>query len=492
MNTIKIYLKPSGSTADVSIDFRIFKGSYRNKLIDIYVPKSVLYSNTEGTYMNAVKVGAILTSETGEKVNTQSYYANWIRDDKVLGVDYAIYEMTMPNAFTVAVGEQTIVVNVVNININNYIETEVTAESVGSYYVRSGEEGNYTYTRVVLPAQYDESETYYQNVPIVMEVMTSQTCEFTVLESAFLGDDGLVDPSELDIVNGRLNNLEEDVDQLQEDLDIAEINIENNAEAIRQNTQDIADIKSSFSQGENYIGTITSTVAPIVSGEVPSGVKTTLSNYVQAQLGRAPKVGDTIIYIYQINGTDKNYKMIYGTDWSGYEIPPMELASNGTAGLVQGTYGTGDNFGTLVSIAGGKVTNIYVKNDNAYVDIHTWLNALQSEADATDSDLTSLRTGLSNGTVIVKKAEQDANGNNIVNTYMTQNAGATKEYVKEYALPKVFNDVYYITADGYTETVPDDVDPQFSVTTSSIGETQVFQLTRITTAKIREMFVNKG
>ena len=98
--------------------------------------------------MNAVKVGAILTAETGEKTTTQSYYANYMRDEVVNGVACAVYEMTMPNAFTTQVGTQTIVVNVVNININNYIQADVNEESVGTYYVRTGTVGNYTYTSV--------------------------------------------------------------------------------------------------------------------------------------------------------------------------------------------------------------------------------------------------------------------------------------------------------------------------------------------------------
>ena len=45
MNEIKIYLKLSGSTAELYKDFNLYQGSYRNGQITIYVPSAIMYSN---------------------------------------------------------------------------------------------------------------------------------------------------------------------------------------------------------------------------------------------------------------------------------------------------------------------------------------------------------------------------------------------------------------------------------------------------------------
>ena len=39
MNTIKIYLKPSGSVAELYKDFALFVNAYQNKLVDVYGSK---------------------------------------------------------------------------------------------------------------------------------------------------------------------------------------------------------------------------------------------------------------------------------------------------------------------------------------------------------------------------------------------------------------------------------------------------------------------
>ena len=74
MNTINIFLKTSGSLAQLEYDFRLFRGAYQNKLIDIYVPKSLLYSNQENTFLTVVKTGGLLTAGNGRTITTNAYY----------------------------------------------------------------------------------------------------------------------------------------------------------------------------------------------------------------------------------------------------------------------------------------------------------------------------------------------------------------------------------------------------------------------------------
>lgn len=43
-----------------------------------------------------------------------------------------------------------------------YVKVSVTAETIGTYYLRSGSPANYYYTEVTLPANYNSNETYYK------------------------------------------------------------------------------------------------------------------------------------------------------------------------------------------------------------------------------------------------------------------------------------------------------------------------------------------
>ena len=76
------------------------------------------------------------------------------------------------------------------------------------------------------------------------------------------------------------------------------------------------------------------------------------------------------------DATDNNYKYIYSVNgWNGYEIPPMEQASNGNSGIVEGTYNIGSANNTIVDISGGQILNIYVKDtDGTYRNIREYIN----------------------------------------------------------------------------------------------------------------------
>ena len=67
MNTIKIFLAESGRIADLRKDFPLYQGQYQNKLLNVYVPTSILApnfsvqesGNTIADYVSstAVKIG---------------------------------------------------------------------------------------------------------------------------------------------------------------------------------------------------------------------------------------------------------------------------------------------------------------------------------------------------------------------------------------------------------------------------------------------------
>lgn len=172
MNEIKIYLKPSGSIAELYKDFELYEGCYRNSQLTVFVPKSLLYANEENTFINLIKTGAILTAPNGKKLTTKTYYLDYERDQTIGGVEFRVYTTITPKEFCVYAGTQTVVVNVESID-----NTTPDAQTI-------------------------------------ISVTTTQTADLIVLESAYLGQDEPIDPTELDKIKATLTEIQNEIGDL--------------------------------------------------------------------------------------------------------------------------------------------------------------------------------------------------------------------------------------------------------------------------------------
>lgn len=455
MNTIRIYLGTSGRIADLKKDFPLYQNSFQNKLLNIYVPTSIiapsifteqvqeypLLGGEEGAtipvkywansteYGTTVKIGMSYTNRSGQIKVSKAYFLNYLKNLVFDGVEYALFERMLPQEFTVYAGQGA---NSPIMNINVLVINTGTNK--------------------------------------VLREVTTQQCALEVMPSQSVDTEEQVEASDLANITSQLGGLTQITNQHSADIELLKQNDENlfeisaeNEKRISQNEQEIASIKETFSTGETYIGRMGGPTLP---------TDALLSYFVHTQAGRDPQAGDVVIFVQIIDGTDKNYKYIYSkvtNTWSGYEIPPMELAGNGTQGIVQGTYGIGKDYSTLVDIVGGEIKDIYIKNsDTSYLSVRQWLLTHETTLDNIISGDVSVGRAL--------RAVADALGNNIVDTYLTKNAGATKQYVQDYALPRVFNDTSYLSSTGYVETVPTTPASgvQFSVATNSVGDHTLF------------------
>lgn len=456
MNTIKIFLAESGRIADLRKDFPLYQGQYQNKLLNVYVPTSILAPNfsvqqagqTIADYVSstAVKIG-MRTIERNGKINTsKTYYMRYLKTLTYQNVEYALYERKLPREFTFYAGQgenaPVLIANVVNVNN----ETD--------------------------PAT-------------IIEITPSQTCSLDVMPSGYLDTDEPIEATALEEINSRLNAIDEDLakkQNIQDDtlettaktivgainenkgrIDINTQDIETNRQNIATNRNDIDFLIQNMQMSEDYIGQLRGTTLPSNSQ---------LTQFVKDNTdpSREPKNGDVIIFILEVDGgTDKNYKYFYtSTEWQGYEIPPLETASNGSLGIMKGTYGIA-NYETLVDVSGGEILNIYVKDNNGvYRNLREYINTTTTNI----ADIVSGNTSVG----VALRAVADGLGNNIVNTYLTQTAGATKDFVRKYALPREFNDIFYISKDGYSREISTDVTPQFSVETNNIGDFTLFDV----------------
>lgn len=267
----------------------------------------------------------------------------------------------------------------------------------------------------------------------------------------------------VEISQNRIDNIiTETVDKAAEKV-IEEVGIDQMKEDISENTGRIDKIENELLWQENPVGQLSGTTLPNSDD---------LSAYVQRVEGRAPKLGDVVTYIQIIaDDTDKNYKCVYTSDgWQYYEIPPIEKASNASYGIIKGT--SDDDL--RVDITDGRIRAISVKNrSNIQENIRTLVNRLDTKQENIVSG--AQKVG------VAEKAIVDERGNVINEYYMDKDSGASKQYVKDYALPKSFNDIYYIASTGYVDTVPTTpVDgKQFTKVVNTVGSTALFTIQRI-------------
>ena len=451
--TISIYLSPTdtGSHAQTIISCQLYKGSYKDKQIEVYVPTSIQYNVVGDNILNTVSLAGDLVSEQGIHTTTIPYYPNFVQNEIVNGVEYAVYSLDMPNTFTAFVGTQTIDINVVSID-----NTDPTS-------------------------------------PVVLEVVTTQQTTLTINPSANISQKETIDADVVTQLEGQIQDLQTNVALKQNITDatlqttnktvptaINEINtqaqsnassIQTQSTAITNLQNDVAELQGKIVGAEVPVGSMTGTTLP---------TNAQLTAYTVQQTGNQPQPNNVIIFTLEVaGGTDRVYKYIYVSaedGWMSYEIPALEHASNGTYGSLQGTYEINSTNNVLIDIKDGEIVDIYYKDgDGAYQNIQASINLLSGTQDAIIDG--TQQVGLAT------KAIQDQLGNVINTTYAQANDVYTKTQTDDKYLPKTYTNIYYYSQNGLVDDVPTTPASgiQFTETVGTIGETLICDVSRITT-----------
>lgn len=260
-------------------------------------------------------------------------------------------------------------------------------------------------------------------------------------------------------------NLQTQINAINGKIDTINSTLENNANEladhetrITKNTQDIEALQESVITGIEFIGTLT-------GSDLPTNDE--LNTFVQATKGRQPRNGDMVIFIQEIpNETDKNYRYFYSANtWDYYEIPPMEKAKNGTAGIISGTYGVKD-YSLLVDIVDGEIVQLYIKGaDSSYKALTDYTNSIAS----IQEQITNIINGsqsVGNALKLNSKIESqlsvfsatqannDRLGRDIPNTYPDKNSVYTKTESDNRFLSRAFGILWYLSNQGLLPAPP--------------------------------------
>lgn len=236
MNVLQIKIHEDG-TLECSPDFKIIRGSYRNILMNVEVPHSLLLDpvseNTDNGQIvdrnvngNNLQVGAIIRTVTGKNLQTIRYGFQMVKDYIQNGIWYRLYQRIMPKEFTLW-------------------ETVNQCEEAGNGYL----------DLVFNVVNWTKEET---NVKIET-VTASPILRLQVLASTFLNNvEDIDNPSQLDQLQSQTNELSSRVDFIRTDMDLVKtqitsldartetlenevVEIQNNISSLQNETHEIED-----------------------------------------------------------------------------------------------------------------------------------------------------------------------------------------------------------------------------------------------------------
>lgn len=231
-------------------------------------------------------------------------------------------------------------------------------------------------------AKANSNENYIKTVESIANSARNEAAEATA--TAIRAESNVTDLSkkvtninkQVDTNTGNIKQLRTDINGLNTRVDTAEGDIGNLTIKDGELEGRIDNLEQSAYGGETPIGSYDS--GPTLPSEDE------LTNFVITHTtpSREPKLGDVVLFTQIVTGgTDKSYKFMYTASepehWSNYVIPTVESATNTDKGILQGTLG--DTTGNIqVSIVGGKVADILVKDGTTYKSIKVLLDSLRA------------------------------------------------------------------------------------------------------------------
>lgn len=539
MLTIKLFLSESGSVATIDKDFPLYQGQFQNILLNVFVPLSTLspdfaLSTDSGQYDGVntpyvagtnVSVACQTVKRNGAIATSKAYNLRFVKNISKNGVGYALFERKLPKAFTnyagVAPAGLTMICNVTNISYGQFDLSATKATSAkGAVTI------NFPVLTKRIPAvsadytfDYDTNETpaswylngrnvslgYYglsikwtpQNQdtislsvvaenPTTTSVLTTQTVKYDVFPSSDLDAEEPTDPTWTEALQAQVNSITAKIVEMGDELDkkqnksdsALETTAKNVVPAINElkgniggldtrvtkNEQDIADLSQEIITGITYIGTMS-----YEGNEPPTDAQ--LNAFVVEKTGAPPTVGNLVMAVQKIpDTTDIIYACIYSAvseTWGIAPIPGLELASDNNAGLIQGGNSGDDKL--YVKIVNGVIQDITANAVSGYPAVSV------SNLGRMYTDIQSIKNG-ETSVGLAEKAIKDAKGNTIDSYYMPNSIGATRNFVRKYALPVEFNDALYVSANGLVKEVPTTPasGEQFVVNSSSTGYNTLF------------------
>lgn len=463
MLTYKIFLNTDMTIRDVISSGNLVQYSWNNISVNVYIPKAIY--ETSPSISNTVSMTFTQTKENGDTVitnNARLYEFSYVKDNVMVNnIEYVLLTRQMPQQMTLYFG------NTQKFQINHLVisDNELISFAQSNLYTYEVFQASNTQEIHDEPSTADELQAEINRLKSRVNQVETHKQDKANIDIHVRTDSAVSDdPNHFTTnVTVGLNVLSVRTDDLE---------IDN-----KKNKEDIEDIKS----------TMTSQFTPLgkLDGNTSEPTLEQINAWLSAQGITQLELGDLITYVGHVSGAvDTNYNCLYTKNgWIWYETTSLETASNTEMGIVKGN-GNNTNANEVIDIQNGEIQGIKVKN----------LTGTQRYLKGYINELEDKQNKILDGTTVVPKANNSQNdglGNNIQDTYQTKVIGASKQYVKDYALAKMFNEMNYINFSTESNTI----EPTYSggtktLTISNIGDIKLFDAYYKTTAYEYELSQN--
>lgn len=494
MKTIKLYLDTEGNLTCSQDLSNLTQYTFQENLLSVCVPKEII----ESPIKEHVVVSVVFSSQdTTGGLETESYNMQYVKDIVSDSAEYYLYSRLSPKRMTLYSGTQQLAINI------SYLENGACVSRTTSQRLSYN----------VIASDYDleteevsDSDNLQSQIETINQKLDNdyQTKIDTNIKVASDNDSTYYDvpyDSEkgkgyVNAVVSALTKLDERVKEHQKYLfnstydsekETIENRVETNEKRIETNEKDITDNKSSIDKHETRITTLESKISEFFHflGSVEYTYKGEPKDEdlekVLTDKGHTEKhIGDCLLAISTYGEQDTLYICIWnGSAWSKLNVVCIQKADNDNYGVIKSSVN--------VRISSGQVSGIYVNTGRAlypYVNIDEWvqkagksLSTLSTNIETetaraknVENSLTEKDTDLQNQ-INETKSDLTETKNDIKTNYPT-----TSDMI-EYALPRSFNDVYYI--DFTNSLISENMVVSSKLNSYGVGQTEVGTFTLV-------------
>ena len=458
MKTIKLYLDTEGNLTCSQDLSNLTQYTFQENLLSVCVPKEII----ESPIKEHVAVSVVFSSQdtTGE-LETESYNMQYVKDIVSDSAEYYLYSRLSPKRMTLYSGTQQLAINIsylengacisrttsqrlsYNVIASDYdLETEEVSDSdnLQSQIDTINQKLDNDYQTKVdtnIKVASDNDKAYYE-VPYDSEkgkgYVNAVVGALTKLDERVKEHQKYLFNSTYDSEKG---TIESRIGTIESRIETNEKGIANNKSSIEKHETRITTLESKISEFFHFLGSFEYDY----EGEPTD---TDLDNAL-AEKGHTEKhIGDCLLAISTYGEQDTLYICIWnGSAWTKQNVVGIQKADNNNYGVIKGN--------DRVKIASGEVQNLYVKIDNNYVELDTAIYYIWQSINILNTNIETEITRAQNvENSLIKKDTDLQNQINETKSDLTEtkndikaNYPTTSDMI-EYALPRSFNDVYYI------------------------------------------------
>lgn len=442
MKRIYFKLDTNGNIVATNIE-EITQYTFQEDLLQVYVPKDIVENDT-------YSVGVIFNSTSSEGVmSSEAYLVPYVKEQVSEGVEYYLHSRLLPKRATLYSGKQKLAFNINYLNSDSKVISRLTSQA-------------YEYNVIESDYELDVEEISDKDIleSEIEEVKQSLDLKQDKVDTSIQVETSDTDTTMINDVATALNTLNQKHKDNLDKINTNAKDIKTNKANIESNDSDISALQGRATNLETEVENIKTQISSYFHfiGSFEYNYKgepkdKDIENYVlEIEKHGTKHIGDCVLAISTYGEQDTLYICIYtGSEWAKQETAYIQRADNDNYGVVKGT--------ERVSIASGLIQSLFVNYNDKWINIDAFYNDFVTHNNEIAEDLQALDTRITTieKVSIPNEISNRITGDNELDSRITKEVKTLETSIAskityndmvDYALPRSFNDTYYIDYDN--------------------------------------------